>query len=68
MGPNSKEQTLLEKIRSLPPEKAAEVEDFIDFLRERLSDRQLAQAATRLSEDTFAKVWDNEDDAEYDQL
>lgn len=28
-------QTLLEKIQSLPAERIAEVEDFVDFLRER---------------------------------
>ncbi|MCU7817105.1 MAG: DUF2281 domain-containing protein [Candidatus Thiodiazotropha sp. (ex Rostrolucina anterorostrata)] len=28
-------RTLLEKIRSLPTERIAEVEDFVDFLRER---------------------------------
>ena len=27
------EQTLLKKIRMLPPEKVTEVEDFVDFLR-----------------------------------
>ncbi len=27
------EQELIEKIRTLPPEKMAEVEDFVDFLR-----------------------------------
>lgn len=45
-----------------------EVEDFIDFLLERTQDRQLVMVATKLSEPTFAKVWDNPDDAEYDQL
>ena len=28
-------ESLIEKIQSLPPEKIAEVEDFVDFLRER---------------------------------
>ncbi len=28
-------QTLMEKIRTLPAERIAEVEDFVDFLRER---------------------------------
>ena len=68
MGPtNDAEQKLLEKIKRLPPEKAAEVEDFVDFLSQRESERELARAATRLSEDAFAKVWDNEDDADYDR-
>ena len=30
-----KTQTLLEKIQSLPEERIAQVEDFVDFLRER---------------------------------
>ena len=29
------EQTLIEKIRRLPPEKIAEIEDFVDFLAQR---------------------------------
>lgn len=59
---------LLEKIRSLPSERIAEVEDFIDFLRQRDEDRRLTQAATKLSEDAFKRVWDNDEDAVYDQL
>jgi hypothetical protein len=69
MGPaNDAEQKLLEKIKRLPPEKAAEVEDFVDFLSQRESERELARAASRLSEGAFAKVWDNQDDADYDRL
>ena len=68
MVPNDVEQKLLEKIRNLPPEKAAEVEDFIDFLSQRSGDRQLAGAATGMSEASFHQVWDNPDDAAYDQL
>ena len=62
------EQKLIEKIRSLPPEKLAEVEDFVDFLRLREQDRELTRAASRLSEEAFQKVWDNPDDADYDKL
>ena len=61
-------QTLIEKIRVLPPDKIVEVEDFVDFLRQRGVDRRLSQAATKLSEAAFAQVWDNPDDADYDQL
>ncbi len=35
-------RTLLEKIRSLPTERIAEVEDFVDFLRERTRFRKKA--------------------------
>ena len=34
----------------------------------READRKLARAATRISEDAFAKFWDNPDDADYDRL
>ncbi len=66
--PNRKEKDLVEKIRALPPNKVAEVEDFIDFLQMRDTDRRLTQAASRLSEDAFHQVWENSDDAEYDNL
>ena len=62
------EQELLAKIRSLPPERAAEVEDFVDFLRLRDEEQKLTEAASRLSEAAFAKVWDRPDDADYDRL
>jgi hypothetical protein len=66
--PMPSEDELLDKIRSLPPERVAEVADFVDFLRSRDLDRALADAATRLSEAAFAKIWDNPDDADYDRL
>jgi hypothetical protein len=61
-------ENLLSKIESLPPDKLAEVEDFVDFLHQRGDDRRLAHAATNLSEDAFRKIWDHPDDAEYDRL
>jgi hypothetical protein len=60
--------SLFEKIRELPPEKLAEVEDFVDFLRHKDEDRGLRQAAQKLSESALQKVWDNPTDAAYDQL
>jgi hypothetical protein len=62
------QETLIQKIRNLPPERVAEVEDFVDFLTVRDQDRRLVEAATRMSEDAFRTVWDNADDAEYDNL
>ncbi len=60
-------ETLIEKILNLPPERISEVEDFVDFLAQR-DDQRLVQAATRMSENAFEQVWDNEEDAAYDQL
>ena len=61
-------QTLIEKPNALTPERIAEVEDFVDFLRQREQDRQLSFAASRAAESSFQKVWDNPDDAVYDSL
>lgn len=63
-----REQELVNKIRTLPPEKIAVVEDFVEFLRHRDDDIQLTAAAAKLSERSFRKAWDNPDDAEYDNL
>ncbi len=65
---NVKENTIIEKIRALPPEKIAEVEDFVDFLRQRNKDHLLTQAAAKLSENAFKKVWDNPEEDDYDRL
>ena len=66
--PKPTDEDLLAKIRTLPPERVAEVEDFVDFLRQREEGQQLTQAASRLSEASFAKIWDHSDDADYDRL
>lgn len=59
---------LIEKIRKLPPEKQAEVEDFVDFLNVRDGDHRLTRAAAKVSEDAFRQIWDNDVDSAYDQL
>jgi len=61
------EKELIEKIKGLSPDKIAEVVDFVDFLAHH-DDRLMVQAASKISEPAFAKVWDNPDDAEYDNL
>ncbi len=65
---NQNEQALLEKLKALPPERVAEVEDFVDFLRTRGDAQQLTRAAAKAAEPTFKKIWDNADDAAYDRL
>jgi len=64
------EQRLLEKIRKLPSDKIIEIEDFVDFLyqRETKSDKNLVYEATKLSENSFSKVWNNPEDVAYDKL
>ncbi len=70
MNANIVEQRLIEKIRKLSSTRIIEIEDFIDFLSERedRSDANLTLAASKLSEASFSKVWDNPEDAAYDDL
>jgi hypothetical protein len=70
MNANIVEQRLIEKIRKLSSTRIVEIEDFIDFLSERedRSDANLTLSASKLSEAAFAKVWDNSEDAAYDDL
>jgi hypothetical protein len=63
----AREGSLIRKIRSLPPEKVAEVEDFVEFLAQR-DDRQLTQAAAKLAEKALRRIWNNPADAAYDRL
>lgn len=65
---SASEQGLIEKIRQLPPQRLAEVEDFVDFLRTREDEQRLTQAAVRASEASFAAVWSNDEDAVYDRM
>ena len=44
------------------------VENFIDALSEQNEDNNLTLAATKLSKLILQKIWDNPEDAEYDQL
>jgi hypothetical protein len=65
---DSIERNLIEKLRRLPPERIAEVEDFIDFLHARQESRRLVNESLQLSEAAFQQVWNNPDDADYDRL
>ena len=60
-------ERLIEKISRLPANRVAEVEDFVDFIALRDTDRQLARAATAASEPAFAEVWANPEDDVYDR-
>jgi mRNA interferase MazF len=61
------EQTIIENLLTLSPERVAEVEDFVDFLRSRAEESWLVAAAAKLSEGTLHTIWDNPDDADYDR-
>lgn len=61
-------QLLIEKIRALPPDRLAVVEEFVDFIRLRGQQSGLARDAAAASAAAFAAVWNNPDDDVYDTL
>lgn len=67
-NPQSLPDTLIEKIKALPAERIEEIEDFVDFIMTRVSDRALVRATASASAPAFAKVWNNPEDDAYDAL
>jgi len=61
-------QTLIEKIQTLPAERIAEIEDFVDFIRLREQERALVRAGAATSAHAFAAIWNNTDDDVYNAL
>ncbi len=61
-------QALLEKIQALPIERIAEIEDFVEFIAAREQERSLARAFSAASEASFAAVWNNPEDDDYNAL
>jgi hypothetical protein len=49
-------QRLLEKIQALPPERIAQVEDYVAFIAAREQERSLTRAAAAASVPSFAAV------------
>ena len=65
---NAPDQVLLDKIKQLPLLRVAQLEDFVDFLLERETEQRLARAAAEVSEGSFVRVWNNDDDSAYDRI
>jgi hypothetical protein len=61
-------QALIKKIKALPAERIAEVEDFVDFISLREQERALTRAAAAAGAPAFAAIWNNPDDDAYDSL
>jgi hypothetical protein len=61
-------EALFEKIQTLSPDRLAEVEDFVDFVRFRDQERALTRDAASASAPAFAAIWNNTEDDCYDVL
>mgnify|MGYP001578736462 FL=1 len=64
----SVKEVIKKEIDKLPEDILAEVFDFIQFLESKKEKTLLIRASQKLSEVSFKKVWDNEEDAVYDRL
>ena len=61
-------EMIKKEIDKLPENLATEVYDFIIFLETRREKELLTKTAQSLSVPSFEKVWNNEEDAVYDNL
>jgi hypothetical protein len=61
-------EALIEKIQTLSPDRLAEVEDFVDFFRQRDQESALTRDATFTNAPAFAAIWSNTEDDCYDAL
>jgi hypothetical protein len=56
------------EIDKLPENMLVEVYDFVRFLETKKERSQLTQASQKISEISFEKIWNNEEDSVYDKL
>ena len=61
-------QALIDKIRKLPAERIAEVEDSVDFIRLREQEHALTRAAAAAGGPAFEAIWNNPENDAYDDL
>lgn len=64
----SVKELLKKEIDNLPENMITEIYDFVRFLEIRKERDLLVNASQKLSENSFEKIWDNEEDAVYDNL
>jgi propanediol dehydratase small subunit len=61
-------EMIINEITKLPEDMLPEIYDFVRFLEIRRDRETLVRASQKLSEESFAKVWDNESDSVYDTV
>lgn len=64
----SVKELIKKEVDRLPENVLVEIYDFMQFLEIKKEKNLLAQASQALSAPSFQKIWDNEDDAVYDNL
>jgi hypothetical protein len=61
-------EMIRQEIDKLPENMLIEVYDFVRFLETRKDRELLTKASQKMSEASFEKIWNNEEDSAYDKL
>lgn len=61
-------EMIKKEIEKLPENMLVEVYDFVRFLETKKDRELLTQTSQKMSEISFEKIWNNEEDSEYDKL
>ncbi len=61
-------EMIKKEIDKLPEDILIEVFDFVRFLETKKERELLTQTSQKMSEISFEKIWDNEEDSVYDKL
>jgi hypothetical protein len=64
----SVKEMLYREIDKLPDSLAPDIMDYIMFLENKMEKSELTQQVRTLSEESFSKIWDNEEDSIYDTI
>ena len=64
----SVKELLYQEIEKLPDSFAPDIMDYIMFLGNKAEKIELTKQVQALSETSFSKIWDNEEDSIYDTL
>ena len=61
-------EMIKKEIDKLPESMLIEIYDFVRFLETKKERELLTKASQKMSETSFEKIWDNEEDCAYDKL
>ncbi|GJQ59024.1 MAG: DUF2281 domain-containing protein [Candidatus Scalindua sp. AMX11] len=61
-------EMIKKEIDKLPESMLIEIYDFVRFLETKKERELLTKASQKMSETSFEKIWDNEEDSAYDKL
>lgn len=61
-------ERIIKEIDKLPENMLIEIYDFVKFLEMKKEKELLTSASQKISEESFDKIWNNEEDSIYDKL